>query len=368
MAKPIPTIRLENTPADFQKRGVTPGPVQVWEDGRRDDDRPGAYEWWYFDFMMDDGVKVVIHFHTKPVRKCKKKGYVPSPGMAVYLPDGTQYEDEPLYTANDISLADDHCDVKMGPHTVSGDLKTYKIHYERGEKGLGADLTPTSLSKPWRPGNAYFDFGNDEYFTWLCVVPKGKVEGIIEYGGQKHHVTGFGYHDHQWCTCDHVTSFNNWFWGRQSLAEHTLLNFYIVTSKRYNYQKIALTVIEDKDGKVIFENTDPTRAKWEVTEEYTQKKTGRKYPKHSVFTVNGEQGLLKYDVDVFQEIGCIDVGQVLPKLMIWVLEKQGFHPTYVREAAHARVEYTPKVGTPLNETSDMIYEFIYPGISYLEHL
>ena len=368
MAKPIPTIRLENTLADFQKRGVTPGPVQIWEDGRRDDDRPGAYEWWYFDFMMDDGVKVVIHFHTKPVRKCKKKGYVPSPGMAVYLPDGTQYEDEPLYTANDISLADDHCDVKMGPHTVSGDLKTYKIHYERGEKWLGADLTLTSLSKPWRPGNAYFDFGNDEYFTWLCVVPKGKAEGIIEYGGQKHHVTGFGYHDHQWCTCDHVTSFNNWFWGRQSLAEHTLLNFYIVTSKRYNYQKIALTVIEDKDGKVIFENTDPTRAKWEVTEEYTQKKTGRKYPKHSVFTVNGEQGLLKYDVDVFQEIGCIDVGQVLPKLMIWVLEKQGFHPTYAREAAHARVEYTPKVGTPLNETSDMIYEFIYPGISYLEHL
>lgn len=264
----------------------------------------------------------------------------------------------------------------MGPHTVNGDLKTYKIHYARSEKGLGSDLTPTSLSSPWRPGNAYFDFGNGEYFTWLCVVPKGKVEGVIEYGGQKHHATGFGYHDRQWCTCDHVTSFNNWFWGRQSLAEHTLLNFYIVTSKRYNYQKIALTVIEDKDGKVIFENTDPARDKWEVTEEYTQEKTGRKYPKHSVFTVNSEQGLLKYvftqsstqvhyELTQQYELESRDSGAQMPKLLLMLLEWKGLHPSTTRNYAHGKMTL-PENGQTITREGDMIYEFVYMGMTVKE--
>ena len=367
MKKQFSKIRLENTPEDFLKRGINPQTIEVWEDGRRDNDRAGAYEWWYFDFMMDNGIKVVIHFHTKPVRKCNQKGYVPSPGMAVYLPDGTKYEDEPLYTKKDIFLADDYCDVKMGPHTVCGDLKTYTIHYEP-VNGIGADLTLNSLSSPWRPGNAYFDFGNDEYFTWLCVVPKGKVTGTIEYGGKKYNVSGYGYHDHQWCTCDHITSFNNWFWGRQSFEEYTFLNFYIVTSKYYGFQKITMTVLEDKYGNIIFENTNPENAKWEVLEEYTQKETGRKYPKYSQFEIKGQQGTLKYDVDVFHEIGCIDAGQIVPKAMLWMLEKKGFHPTYAREAAHGTLELISSNGDIINETSDMIYEFIYPGLSYLEYI
>ncbi|PLS30629.1 Hydroxyneurosporene synthase (CrtC) [Bifidobacterium margollesii] len=380
MSKAMNPIRLENTPSDFAKRGVRQGPVEVWEDGRRDDDRAGAYEWWYFDFMMDDGTKVVIHFHTKPVRKCGKKGYTPSPGMAVYLPDGTKYEDEPLYKADEIAMATDRCDVRMGPHTVQGDLSTYEIHYEP-VNGIGADLTLTSMSSPWRPGNAYFDFGDGRYFTWLCVVPKGRVTGTIQYEGKTHRVNGYGYHDHQWCTVDHVTAFNHWFWGRQAFGDYTMLNFQIVTSKHYDYQKIAMTVLEDKDGNVVFENTDPANVTWKVTEEYTQPETDTRYPKRSLFIIDSEQGHMTYDVDVLHEIGYIDAAAMLPKPMVWALERKGFHPTYVREAAHGVMDFTPRTtkandietkesidSETLHRESDMIYEFIYPGITYLEHI
>ena len=37
-------IRLLNQPEDYKRLGVNPGPVKIWEDGRRDDDRSGAME------------------------------------------------------------------------------------------------------------------------------------------------------------------------------------------------------------------------------------------------------------------------------------------------------------------------------------
>jgi len=32
-------IRLEDMPADFSKRGINPHTIELWEDGKRDDDR-----------------------------------------------------------------------------------------------------------------------------------------------------------------------------------------------------------------------------------------------------------------------------------------------------------------------------------------
>lgn len=39
--------RLLNEQTDFEKIGVNKETILPWEDGRRDDGRVGAYEWWY---------------------------------------------------------------------------------------------------------------------------------------------------------------------------------------------------------------------------------------------------------------------------------------------------------------------------------
>lgn len=58
-----------DTDSDYKKMGTQKDCIEVWEDGKRDDDRAGVYEWWYFDMILDDGSKAVIHTSTaKPWR------------------------------------------------------------------------------------------------------------------------------------------------------------------------------------------------------------------------------------------------------------------------------------------------------------
>lgn len=43
--------RLMAKDSDYKHLGLTKGPVELWEDGKRDDDRGGVVEWWYFDTL-----------------------------------------------------------------------------------------------------------------------------------------------------------------------------------------------------------------------------------------------------------------------------------------------------------------------------
>ena len=46
---------VARTSEDYARYGLDPTTVAQWEDGARTDDRPGTYEWWYFDAHLDDG-------------------------------------------------------------------------------------------------------------------------------------------------------------------------------------------------------------------------------------------------------------------------------------------------------------------------
>jgi hypothetical protein len=51
--------------ADYERLGLTRHDIKAWEDGARTDDRPGTYEWWYFDAHLEDGAKLVVVFMDK---------------------------------------------------------------------------------------------------------------------------------------------------------------------------------------------------------------------------------------------------------------------------------------------------------------
>lgn len=54
--------RLANTPEDYKKIGIKEGTVEVWEDGRRNDSRSSAFEWWYLDVVLEDGTKAAFTY------------------------------------------------------------------------------------------------------------------------------------------------------------------------------------------------------------------------------------------------------------------------------------------------------------------
>lgn len=77
-------VRLMDKDEDYKKMGTKKGTIEVWEDGKRDDDRAGVYEWWYFDMILEDGSKTVIHFNTKDNKTIDQEGTLGNESGCIY--------------------------------------------------------------------------------------------------------------------------------------------------------------------------------------------------------------------------------------------------------------------------------------------
>jgi predicted secreted hydrolase len=244
--------RLMDTTTDYQQLGVNPNQIELWEDGRRNSSARDHWEWWYFDAILDDGTTVVIQDFTKGIEAIKKNSDQPLASIKVTLSDGQSFEDHFNYDEKNSSFSKKQCDVVIGPHTFKGDFKDYEIHIEP-ENGLGADLKLHCQAKPYRPGTAYWAFGDKEenFYTWLCAAPKGEVSGTITINGETKNVHGSGYHDHQWGSNVYMTLWNNWVWARQAFDDYSMLVFDMVASKKYNYQRFPVIFIQDQTANLF---------------------------------------------------------------------------------------------------------------------
>ena len=373
-------VRVMDRDEDYKRMGTKKGVIETWEDGKQDDDRAGVYEWWYFDMILDDGSKAVIHFNTKDNTTIGKAGTIPSVVLKITSPDGKEYKDNVVLTAADASFGKECCDVKFGPHSIYGDFKEYKIHVAptggvcgtdgAGGQGtasdVGCDLTLTSLAKPWRPGAGGFAFDDGGYFTWLCTVPRGTVSGDLYYNGEHHAVTGTGYHDHQWGNVAHNKTWYHWIWGRQDFGDYAMLTFDICTQKKFGYTRLPMFFLEDKDGNLLLEQL--TTPQCRIVEEYTEKLTGKKYPKEVEYTLTQGKRKLVYTIRQQYELESRDAGAQMPKALLKVLELKDLHPSTTRNFAHGKMEYTDESGTTVAREGDMIYEFVYMGMDYRTHM
>lgn len=369
-------VRVMDQEKDYKRMGTKKGIIEVWEDGKRDDDRAGVYEWWYFDMILDDGSKVVVHFNTKDNKTIGKDGTIPSVVLKITAPDGKEYKDNVVLSKKEASFGKDRCDVKFGPHFLDGDLHTYHIHVAQtggvsgsdgaGGEGkasnVGADLILTSTSKPWRPGAGGFTFGDDEsgYFTWLCAVPRGTVKGTLFYDGKEHSVTGAGYHDHQWGNMKHNSTWDHWIWGRQDFGDYAILVFDIGTQKKFGYKRLPMMFMEDKDGNLVMEDLKDPKCKF--IKEYKEKISGKMYPKVIEYTFTQGNRCMKYTITQINELESRDPTAQLSKLLQAVLKFKGMHPSTSRNFAVGKMVYTDRTET-IEREGEMIYEFVYMGIT-----
>lgn len=88
--------RLMSKPEDYRQLELTPGKVAMWEDGKRDDDRRGVVEWWYFDAILDDGSKIAAVYSTKIQPFMFMKGTHPCIKFDLTTPDGRQISKKSL--------------------------------------------------------------------------------------------------------------------------------------------------------------------------------------------------------------------------------------------------------------------------------
>lgn len=362
------TAWLQNRPEDYKRLGLKPHEVEMWEDGKRDDDRPGYTEWWYFDALMDDGTSVVVHFNTKTSGKALvKNGPSPAVVISIMPPSGEEYTDTLLYPASEASFSKEKCDVKFGPHRICGDLKDYTIQVEP-VNGIGCDLKLHNERKSWRPETGHLSFGsNDKYFTWLFVVPKGEISGTITYGGKTVTVHGSGYHDHQWGTMN-PANFNNWLWGRQHFEDYTILMFDVITNKKYGYEHLPIFCVQDKDGNVVFENTSCDKGfSCEVISEYKENQIGKSFPEEIVYHYAHDGKSIEHRIGIHYPILKQDIYHESSKMMQKVMDFMKINPAYVRYKAVGTMCMTENV-KQVERTGDWIYEFANMTSSYREQM
>lgn len=232
------------TPEFLAREGLT-DTIRLWEDGLRAETGPGSFEWWYFDAHFDDGSTAVIVFATKPLLE-RGGPLKPSVMLTITRPNGKKLAAFPTYPANQFSASTANCNVQIGPNWVKGDLKTYLLHVET--ETACADLTFTGLVPPWRPGAGKSYFGDTgHYFAWLPAIPFGRVKGTLSYDGQLHHVSGTGYHDHNWGNIGLNEIMDHWYWGRAHLGEYTLIYVEQIGAKEYGYTRMPVFMLARGD-------------------------------------------------------------------------------------------------------------------------
>ena len=300
---------------------------------------------------------------TKGIDSVNKKEDHPLATIKDTLPDGRTLEDNFSYDSKDSYFGKEQCDVVIGPHIFKGDFKNYRIHIEP-ENGLGADIELHSLAQPYRPGSAYWAFLDKEenFYTWLCAVPKGKVSGTLTVDGKTQNISGSGYHDHQWGSNVYMTLWNNWVWARQAFDDYSMLVFDMVASKKYNYQRFPVIFIQDQNGEVIFEDTKDIQV--EILNEYTDENSGKKY--HGKFHYIFQNGTKTVDYTLTKDkiLDNIVPAKDMPLPVRTMFKTMGLKPSYARYQATGDLVLSEPGKEPVKRPGELIYEFMYPGVEY----
>jgi len=211
------TLHLRTPANDFAELsiGIT---IENREDGRRTPQSSKYFEWWYFDGLLDDGTVVVVWFGDNWLYGSHERTV-----SIEVTPPGSPTRKIMRNFNEPGAFARDHAAIRIGPDTFEGNLDTYTIHVDAAATGgLGCDLTLHRRVPSYRPGTGYIAAG-DKFFAWLVAVPEGEVSGTLTLDNTVKKVTGSGYHDHNWGNVSPTDIFDNWWWGRGRVGEHTVI-------------------------------------------------------------------------------------------------------------------------------------------------
>lgn len=258
----IPAV-LAARPEDYKRLGIKPGTPEVWEDGLRTDGKKGSFEWWYFDVKLDDGSSLVITFFTGPMTSKNTDGFEPHAKIELTRPDGTEYESRVDVEYTDGCFSKKRCNVHIGECYICGDLKNYEIYYKDDNIEAKVDLRGTVPA--WRPHTGHIFFGENDFFAWIPAVPEGKVEAVITVDGNEEHLTGTGYHDHNWGNVPMMNLMHHWYWGRAKIGDYQVISSYIYGAKKYGYEEFPVFMLakgeeliaNQPDEYLTFTCTDP---------------------------------------------------------------------------------------------------------------
>lgn len=318
------TATLTSSATHYEALGLNPTMVEPWEDGSRTDGSPGTYEWWYFDFNLDDGSTLVIDFLDKNPTS-PQTGLEPSVTFSLDAPGKSSVSRTVSAGASEFSSSRERCDVRIGPCTTRGDLHEYALHFEAD--GVRADLSLRGTVPPWRPGTGVSLFGPSKYFAWLPSVPQGRVEGTLEIDGRVVSVTGVGYHDHNWGNASLLDLVHHWYWGRAQVGPYTVIASWITATPAYGGVDLPVFLLA-RDGAIVAE--DGTRVRFTARDTKTDSYTGKPVAGTLVYEYDGGDTVYRITFQRAKDLVSTKFVDTLPVLKGFLARLAGFDGAYLR--------------------------------------
>ena len=353
-----PLAMTAGSDADYQRLGLVRGDIKPWEDGARTDDRPGTYEWWYFDAHLDDGAKLVVVFMDKDLAT-PQKPLEPTIRLNLDLADGRSFEKFVTFNPELWTSAKDHADVRIGENRFSGDLHVYRISATVEE--VTVDITLEAELPAWRPETGYMLFGQDREreFSWLPSVPQGRVTATYLIGDERHETTGIGYHDHNWGNVGLMDIIHDWYWARGQAGPYSVIASYITAHEKYDYAPIPIFMLA-RDGVLI--GDDPSLLTFEALGGYTDSVTGKPVANVTRYTYGTDAERYVVTFTRYRDLSRNRMIEGLHGVKRAAAELFHFDGAYLRFSGEVRVEhYQGAEILDQSATEDAIWELMYFG-------
>lgn len=353
--------RLQKEKQDYLELGLTNN-IEKWEDGLRTTGKFGEYEWWYSDFKLEDGTSLVIVFYTAPVT-ATSIGFSPCVSFSYTQLDGTLISESIDFKKKEAFYEKEHCNVKIKENYIIGDLNTYKIHYQ--SERINVDITLTNNTKSWRPETGHIKFHKNKYFAWLPSVPEGNATVDMKINGKEYHLTGTGYHDHNWGNTAMFWLMHHWYWGRAKIGEYQAITSFITANKKHNYEHFKIFLLSKNSIKI---GDNPDFVTYEQLNPSYDEYTNKHYYNTLIYTYNDGVECYKITYQVNEIIEKFtyknnkdNAAAACPEALKWVVDLLGLDPSYLRFTG--TVSLTKFINNELVEeiTSPAIWEMMYFG-------
>lgn len=255
---------------------------------------PGAYEWWHFDALSDDGREAVaIVFSDNYIYSPRyeavsgqsddggrdhKAGF-PAVSFSYFI-DG-----RPLYRAVSEFDQEDFIAEDGSPGCSIGRSSFLFRSADYGSGYLVKIVVPLAGGRTLNAHFEWLSIESDMTLTnedapkskciWNIVAPRSDVSGRVEIEGRRgrrmaiHHFRGTGYHDHRIDFRRSAGSMGEWFWGRAHYYDSTAV---------FNRYREQGTDESDSNLIVVRDNTIRLRKATSVETEYSRDKYGIRYP------------------------------------------------------------------------------------------
>ena len=239
------------------------------KDEHIDPEKPSSgYEWWYFDALSHDKEWsfVIIFYDGNPfspnyINELKEVNPLPAKypaiSISVYHRGKIEYYSFVEYKPDSFHWNEEEQSARIGSNFFQWEQEGNSINYYlliAQSLDSGHSIQAKLTFSGSLPDNGLIEHQSKNKHFWNLLQPRAEVAGSIVLEGKNDNsvlFNGIGYHDHNTGHEPLKDNFEDWYWGRFHLPNHTLI-YYIMNGLNGVQQHKAWLV--DKEEQHISES------------------------------------------------------------------------------------------------------------------